>query len=81
MKASQASEKFKCICYFFLITTNAVQRKKTNSKFRLNELRKFRMFHVINFRIFKIIINVLSVRDCLGNFLNITRKHNEGELK
>ena len=41
------------------------------------------MFHVINFRIFKIIINALSITDCLDNFLKSTRtrKHNEGELK
>ena len=64
--------------WFFLIITNAVQRKE---KFKVSFQWKFRMYDLINFWIFKIIINALSVTDCLDNFLNNTAKRNEGELK
>ena len=63
---------------FFIITTNAVQRKQTNLKFHFNELKKFRMFHAIEFRI---IINAFSLTDCFDNLLNSITKHNERELK
>ena len=69
---------------FFLITINAVQRKKTNSKFRSNELRKFRMLTLLIFEYSKslcIYHYKLSVTDCLDNFLSSTTKHNEVERK
>ena len=69
------------VSVFYLIATNAVQRRKANWKFRFIEFKKFWMLHVINFRIFKIIINAPYVTDCLDNFLNSTTKHNEEELK
>ena len=59
--------------------TNAVQRKE--NKFKVSFQWKFRIFDLIHFWIFKIIINALSVTDCLDNFLNNTTKRNEGELK